>query len=148
MTDSPVPERSPRRAVSPWAPSFALLADGLVVLGFVAIGQGEHNTADGAPGLLVTASPFLLGLVIMTVATGGLRTDAHTTWSRLWPHGVVVWLGTLVIGMVGRVVADLGGAPLAFILVAAGSLALGLLGRRAVTSLPRRRWSQAASRQR
>lgn len=116
---------STRRSARPW---LALTADVALVVGFVAVGRQEHSTADGLAGLLMTASPFLVGLL-----AGSLLTWFPRSWDRLWPHGVVVWLTTLGLGLFLRVWWGLGGAPLSFILVAASVLALVLLGRRAVS---------------
>lgn len=114
-----------RRSTRPW---LAFGADLALVVGFVAVGRQEHSTADGLAGLLMTASPFLVGLL-----AGSLLTWFPRSWDRLWPHGVVVWLTTLGLGLFLRVWWGLGGAPLSFILVAASVLALVLLGRRAVS---------------
>lgn len=95
----------------------------------MALGQGQHATERGPLGLLVTAAPFLAGLLLMTGLTVG-----HRTWARVWPHGVIVWLGTVAVGMVLRVAFGLGGAPVSFVLVALGVLGVLLLGRRAVTA--------------
>ena len=108
----------------------ALLVDAVLVTVFVAIGQREHTTQNGLLGLLLTAAPFLIGLLAASVAL--CRTRAQR-WVQVWPAGVGVWLGTLVVGMVLRVVLDQGGAPLPFVLVAAGTLAVFLLGRRALS---------------
>ena len=114
-----------RRSARPW---LALTADVALVVGFVAAGRQEHGTVDGLPGLLVTASPFLVGLL-----AGSLLTRFPRTWAYLWPHGAIVWLTTLGLGLALRVWWGLGGAPLSFVLVAAGVLAVTLLGRRAAS---------------
>lgn len=60
----------------------------------------------------------------------------------MWPTGVVVWVSTLVIGMILRVVSGQGIA-VSFVIVAAIVLAVFLVGWRAVallvTTLRRRR---------
>ena len=108
----------------------ALAADLLLVTLFTALGQGQHATAGGLGRLLLTASPFLLALLLMTALTAG-----HRTWDRVWPQGVAVWLGTVAIGMALRVLWDLGGAPLPFVIVATLVLGVFLLGRRALTRM-------------
>ena len=130
MSPSPIarrvgaPGHRARRGALP-----ALAVDLLLILLFVALGQGEHATERGPLALLATAAPFLLGLLLMTGVTAG-----HRSWSRVWPHGVVVWLGTVAVGMVLRVVLGLGGAPGPFVLVTLGVLGVLLLGRRAVSA--------------
>lgn len=124
------------RSLPGWTVPVMLLVDAVLVTVFVAIGQREHTTQNGLAGLLVTASPFLIGLLVSSVAF--CRARAHR-WLQVWPAGIGVWLGTLTLGMVLRVALDLGGAPLPFVLVAAGTLALFLLGRRALTGLLLRR---------
>lgn len=130
-TDAPDTRRLPG-----WTVPVALLVDVVLVTVFVAIGQREHTTQNGMLGLLAAASPFLIGLLVSSFAL--CRARAHR-WVQVWPAGIGVWLGTLAIGMVLRVALDLGGAPLPFILVAAGTLALFLLGRRALSGLLLRR---------
>lgn len=124
--------RQPRSA--PFTPLAALAVDLLLVVLFVSLGQREHASAAGLPRLLVTASPFLLALLVMSAATRVWR-----SWDRVWPHGVLVWLGTVAGGMALRVAWDLGGAPVAFVVVATVVLGLLLLGRRAVSRVLTRR---------
>lgn len=119
---SPLPSRVP---VRPAAATVALVLDALLVLLFVALGRQEHATADGLAGLLLTASPFLVGWAVMSLVT-----SAHRSWARLWPQGVVVWAGTVALGMLLRVWWGLGHAPASFVLVAAIVLGVFLLGRR------------------
>lgn len=130
------PHDPAQRTLPGWTIPVVLLIDAVLVTVFVAIGQREHTTQNGFLGLLVTASPFLIGLVVSSFAFCQAR--AHR-WIQVWPAGIGVWLGTLALGMVLRVAFDQGGAPLPFILVAAGSLALFLPGRRALTGLLLRR---------
>ncbi|MFP3471572.1 DUF3054 family protein, partial [Micrococcus sp. SIMBA_144] len=61
----PAEHRAPRGALP--ALAVALL---LTVL-FVALGQGQHSTERGPVSLLVTAAPFLAGLLLMTGLTSG-----------------------------------------------------------------------------
>ncbi|PNL18034.1 DUF3054 domain-containing protein [Micrococcus sp. FDAARGOS_333] len=126
------PHPHAQRALPGWTIPVVLLIDIVLVTVFVAIGQREHTTQNGFLGLLVTASPFLIGLLASSF--GFCWTRAHR-WLQVWPAGIGVWLGTLTLGMLLRVAFDQGGAPLPFVLVAAGSLALFLLGRRALTGL-------------
>ncbi|MEU4316463.1 DUF3054 domain-containing protein [Nocardia sp. NPDC024068] len=107
-----------------------IAADVLLVVLFCVIGRRSHDEAIIA-GLLRTAWPFVAGLAVGWIAalvlerrrTGTEPFDA----TRLWPTGIVIWLSTLVIGMLLRVVSGQGTA-VSFIVVAAVVLALFLLG--------------------
>ncbi len=100
----------------------------LAVLVFAAAGRTSHAEGVNALGVLITAVPFLLGLLV-----GWLVGRAWRTPLRL-PVGVVVWVGTVVVGF-GVRAAFTHRLPLTFVLVAGASLALFLLGWRGVTHL-------------
>ncbi|WP_039827330.1 DUF3054 domain-containing protein [Nocardia testacea] len=108
----------------------AIGADFVLVVVFCAIGRRSHDEAV-LTGLLHTAWPFVAGLAVGWVAAILLeRRRAGTDpidGSRLWPAGVAIWLCTLVVGMLLRVVAGQGTA-FSFIVVAALVLAFFLLG--------------------
>lgn len=123
------PQASSRSTLPARTVPVALVLDLILVTTFVAIGQREHTTQNGVGGLLLTASPFVIGLFVSSALF--CRTAARR-WVQVWPTGLGVWLGTLALGMVLRVVFDQGGAPVSFILVAGSVLAIFLLGRRAV----------------
>jgi hypothetical protein len=100
----------------------ALLADVCCVLVFVAIGRASHHAGETLAGVASTSWPFLAGLAIGQVATmGWLRPFA------LLPTGVGVWLFTVAVGQVLRIVSGQGTA-LAFIVVSLLFLGLFLLG--------------------
>jgi Protein of unknown function (DUF3054) len=103
-------------------------SDVLAVLVFAAVGQSSHAEVVNALGVLSTAVPFLLGLLV-----GWLAARAWRTPLRL-PVGVAVWGGTVVVGL-GVRAAFAHRLPLTFVLVAAASLAVLLLGWRAVARL-------------
>lgn len=108
--------------------ALAVLLDTCAVVAFVVIGRASHGESGGLAGLAGTAWPFLTGL-----ATGEL---AAWRWHRpaaLAPGGVVVWLSTVALGMILRVVAGQGTA-LAFIVVALAFLGLFLLGWRLIAT--------------
>ncbi|HET9257876.1 MAG TPA: DUF3054 domain-containing protein [Pseudonocardiaceae bacterium] len=112
-------------------PATAALAAGtdvLAVLGFAITGRGSHAEAADAFGVLSTAAPFLLGLFAGWLAAGA--------WSApLRPlTGMVVWAGTVVVGL-GVRAAFTHRLPLTFVLVAAVSLAVLLLGWRGLVRL-------------
>ncbi|MFE3099967.1 DUF3054 domain-containing protein [Nocardia tengchongensis] len=112
------------------------VVDVALVLVFCAIGRRSHDEAIAA-GLLRTFWPFgtglLLGWVIsVAVAAGreGVSAAQRFDGRAVWPTGVIVWLSTLVGGMVLRAVSGQGVA-LSFVIVAATFLALFLIGWRA-----------------
>ncbi len=107
----------------------AFFLDLLVVLLFAAAGRASHDLGDDVLGVLGTAWPFLVGLVVGWVAV--LRQRGRGPW---WLDGLVVAVCTLVVGMLLRSVSG-GGTAWAFVLVATGTLVAGLVGWRAVAAL-------------
>jgi Protein of unknown function (DUF3054) len=100
----------------------AAAADLGCVLLFVVIGRANHNASGGLAGLWDTFWPFAAGAVVGLLATRFWRRPA-----ALRPTGVGVWLGTVAVGMLLRVLAGQGTA-FAFILVALAFLGLFQLG--------------------
>jgi len=107
----------------------AAVADFGCVLLFVVIGRANHHAAGGLAGLWDTTWPFATGTAIGLLATRYWRRPA-----ALVPAGVGVWLSTVAIGMLLRVVSGQGTA-FAFILVALAFLGLFQLGWRVAVSL-------------
>jgi hypothetical protein len=129
----------------PPRPLLTVITDVVLVLAFVMIGRASHHAGgglagvSGLAGIASTAWPFLTGL-----AAGEL---AVRSWRRpvaLVPTGVVVWLGTVAIGMTLRVIAGQGTA-VAFIAVALGFLGLFLLGWRAAAQVAARVTTRAGA---
>lgn len=93
------------------------------VLVFVGIGRGSHDEAGSLTGFLTTAWPFLVG--------AGAGWAVLRAWRRradaVVPVGIGVWLSTVAVGMVLRVVSGQGIA-FTFVLVALVFLGLVLLG--------------------
>jgi Protein of unknown function (DUF3054) len=114
----------------------AVAIDVCCVLVFVIIGRASHTKGESLAGIASTAWPFLAGLAGGWLVTAGLAGRAWRQPSRLWPAGVGAWLGTVVLGMVFRVVSGQGTA-LAFIGVALAFLGLFMLGWRLLARL---RW--------
>jgi len=117
-------------------PFVAFLADAALITLFAATGRASHDS-DVLTGLWQTAWPFLAALVI------------GWTISRAWRApfapartGVVVWVVVLAGGMALRALTGQGTA-LAFVIVAAVTLCLLLVGWRllvaGVARLSRRR---------
>ncbi|MGH3787260.1 MAG: DUF3054 domain-containing protein [Pseudonocardiaceae bacterium] len=113
------------QTVRPTTVTLAAGADVLAVLVFAMVGRRSHAEGVDAVGILTTAAPFLLGLLV-----GWLVVRAWRAPFRM-PVGLVVWAVVVVIGL-GLRLAFTHRLPVTFVLVAAASLALLLLGWRAV----------------
>ncbi|MGQ0574711.1 MAG: DUF3054 domain-containing protein [Pseudonocardia sp.] len=112
-------------------PTLALVADLVAVVVFAAVGRLAHGPGDGVAelfGLAATAAPFLLGLAAawaspyVRIAPAGLRA------------GCVVLASTVVVGLLLRA-AFTGRLPPSFVLVTAVTLAVLLVGWRALSML-------------
>jgi hypothetical protein len=110
----------------------ALAGDAVVVLVFAAMGRGFHGEANPVLGVLATAWPFGVGLIVAW-ATPLVRRRPLA----VWPAGLLVWLATYAVGMLLR---GLTGQGLAgpFLGVALTVLGVALLGWRAIALLVRR----------
>jgi hypothetical protein len=102
--------------------ALSVLADVCCVLVFVVIGRANHHAGETVAGVASTAWPFLVGLAVGEVAIRGWRRPL-----ALIPTGAAVWLATVAVGQVLRVLAGQGTA-LAFIVVSLLFLGLFLLG--------------------
>ncbi|UKA61100.1 DUF3054 domain-containing protein [Arthrobacter sp. FW306-04-A] len=107
----------------------AVLVDAVLILVFAAIGRDAHQRADVLTGVFSTAWPFLAGAAIAWLCARIWRVPF-----AIWPSGVAVWIGTVAGGMLLRAVTGQT-VVLAFIIVALISLAILLLGYRAVIAL-------------
>ena len=103
----------------------ALATDVLCVIVFCTIGRRSHAEGLTVSGIAETAWPFLVG-----TAAGWLLSRGWQRPAALVPTGVMVWLCTIVIGMLLRRLTSAGTAP-SFIVVASLSTALLVLGWRA-----------------
>nr|WP_274637369.1 DUF3054 domain-containing protein [Microbacterium bovistercoris] len=102
--------------------TWSLVADIVLVVVFAIIGRASHSEDVLPIGILTTAWPFLLGLVIGWGVTLAWR--APTAPVRT---GIPVWLITVAIGMLLRYLTGQGIA-LAFVIVAAVFLLITLVG--------------------
>lgn len=107
----------------------AALLDVCCVLIFVVIGRASHTQGETVAGIASTSWPFLCGL-----AAGWAASRAWRRPLALRPAGVAIWLCTVALGMVLRVVSGQGTA-VAFIVVALAFLGLFLLGWRVIARL-------------
>ncbi len=105
------------------------------MLVFCALGRRSHDEGLNLTGIATTAWPFLTGTAVGWLAARGWRRPTAVA-----PTGVVVWLSTVVIGMVLRKATSAGVAA-SFVVVATAVTALLLLGWRVAVGLTLRRRS-------
>ena len=113
------------------------LLDIVLLLIFVAVGRKVHGHRQTISGFASTAAPFLSGLVIGWLLARGWKRPVE-----LFPTAVVVWISTVVIGQVLRLIVGQGSA-MPFVLVSLGYFALTLIGWRLVFDLFNRRSSHS-----
>src|SRR6201993_1209905 len=107
----------------------SLVTDVFGVLLFCAVGRRSHDEGLNVTGIATTAWPFLTGTVVGWLVSRGWRRPTAVA-----PTGVIVWLCTVVIGMLLRKASSAGVAA-SFVVVAATVTALLLLGWRAAVGL-------------
>ena len=100
----------------------------MLVLVFALSGRTSHAEALDPAGLWGTAWPFLAGAAI-----GWLAIRAWRAPLAVWPTGVVIWVSSVLLGMLLRALTGQGTA-VAFIIVATVTLGLLLVGWRAIAS--------------
>ncbi|WNB86678.1 DUF3054 domain-containing protein [Cellulomonas sp. ATA003] len=136
--------RSAAPLTAPLAVLLAAVLDAACVVAFAAAGRSSHAEGGGVVGVLGTAWPFLVA-----GAAGWVVARAWRRPTAVWPTGVVVWAVTWAGGLALRGLAGGGLAP-AFVAVAGGVLALGLVGWRTVAMVvsgpARRRTGEPAPR--
>lgn len=114
-------------------PVMIVLDAGLVVV-FSTFGRGAHSEGLGVAQVRGTAWPFLIGLAVGWLILLATRRAPATVGS-----GVLVWLATLVVGMVIRGLGD-GRVPhWSFMVVAGVVTAVLLIGWRAIRAAVVRR---------
>ncbi|MBA8823575.1 hypothetical protein FHX42_000904 [Saccharopolyspora lacisalsi] len=111
---------------------WALIADLVVVLLFVLIGRGSHEEGNALVGVVATLWPFAVGTLVGWLVGRGPRHPVSVV-----PTGLVVWVATVVIGMVLRWATG-SGTPVSFIVVTSVFLGVFMLGWRAVALAVRR----------
>ena len=116
----------------------AVAMDLAAVLVFVGIGRAVHSDGLTVAGLASTAWPFVSGL-----AAGWLVVVVRRNDGTSLVGGLPVWISTVALGMVLRVIAGQGIA-FAFVLVALGFLGATMLGWRALVAGSRRLRSPGA----
>ncbi|MGP4055120.1 DUF3054 domain-containing protein [Mycobacterium sp. 4D054] len=103
----------------------ALAADLVCVVVFCTIGRRSHAEGLTVTGIAETAWPFLTGTV-----AGWLVSRAWRQPTSPAPTGLIVWVATIVVGMLLRKATGQGTA-VSFIVVASLTTAVLLLGWRA-----------------
>lgn len=106
----------------------ALGLDLIWVLLFAVIGRLSHGEPADPLGVLITAWPFVVALVGMTVALIGMNRPTEQLL-----NGAVLWAGTLGFGMLIRA-NDGEGVQISFVIVAGVFLALGFMGWRLIVA--------------
>lgn len=114
-----------------------LAIDVISVVVFCVLGRRSHAEGLSITGVATTAWPFLAGTAIGWLASRGWRQPTAVV-----PTGVIVWLCTVVVGMLLRKASSAGMAA-SFIVVASSVTAVLLLGWRVVAALALRRRSDA-----
>jgi len=125
----PVGDRGRRVRRAP----IAVLADIVCVIVFCTIGRRSHAEGLTVAGIAQTAWPFLAGTGVGWLLIRGWRQPFTVI-----PTGVVVWVCTVVVGMLLRK-ATSAGVQASFVVVASIVTAVLLLGWRVVAALFRRR---------
>ena len=113
--------------------ALALAGDIVCVVVFCALGRRSHAEGLTLAGIAETAWPFLSGTLAGWLIARGWRAP-----TAIAPTGVIVWLATIVVGMLLRK-ASSQGVAVSFIVVASVVTALLLLGWRGVAALVRKR---------
>jgi hypothetical protein len=99
--------------------------DVVAVLVFCALGRRSHDEGINVSGLATTAWPFLSGTALGWLLSRGWRQPTAVA-----PTGVIVWISTVVVGMLLRKASSASVAG-AFVVVASTVTAIFLLGWRA-----------------
>jgi hypothetical protein len=105
------------------------LLDLLCLVIFVAVGRSVHGHNESLGGLLNTAGPFFVGLLV-----GWVVARAWKNPLRIWPIGVVICLLTALVGQIVRLIVGQGSA-VPFVLVSVGYFVLTMLGWRLIFHL-------------
>ncbi|OBY31184.1 DUF3054 domain-containing protein [Mycolicibacter kumamotonensis] len=107
--------------------------DLVAVVLFCALGRRSHDEGVDLGGLAATAWPFLSGTVLGWVVSRGWRRP-----TALVPTGLIVWISTVLVGMILRQ-ATSAGVAWTFVVVASTVTAVLLLGWRAAVEFLARR---------
>lgn len=122
------------RSLAVWIPPLLDLA---VVTVFVLVGRRSHDEGDSLAGFLRVWWPFAAGLGLSAVVTGAW-------WHPFgWRRVVALWVGTVVLGMLGRVAIQGRDFKPSFVVVTTLFLGAGMFGWRLVARAVARRRAPA-----
>jgi len=110
----------------------SLVVDLVLVVVFVLVGRRSHAEALDIAGIWATAWPFVVAALVGWAVARAWRSPV-----AVWPTGVIVWTVTVVGGLALRVLAG-DTAQVPFMIVATVTLAVFLIGWRAIVALVRR----------
>lgn len=118
-----------RIAESPSRLGVTAALDVASVVVFVAVGRRTHEQDPGVAGLVGTAAPFLIALVVGWIV-------ARTWWAPMSLRtGLIVWAVTITGGMLLRNLVFGDGTAMSFVIVATAFTAATLIGWRLIASL-------------
>ena len=105
---------------------WSAVADVLCIVIFVAIGRRNHDEGEAASGIFRVAAPFVIAAVVGWLASQAWKKplDLQT--------GAIIWLTTIILGMILRHFVFDDGTATAFIIVATVFLCAFLNGWRAI----------------
>jgi hypothetical protein len=118
----------------------SVVLDVVLVVLFTVIGRVSHGEDLSFGGVVKVAWPFLVGTLLAWLVTAAWRRPL-----ALVRTGVPVWLLTVIVGMLLRVVSSQG-VELSFVIVAAVVLGVFLLGWRAIVTPIARRGARRSAR--
>ena len=84
-----------RPVVRPWMGALAI--DVAAVLIFATAGRRSHDDGTGLAQLASVSAPFLIGVAVAWAAVPPVRRDPLA-----WRSGIVVWVGTVALGLALR----------------------------------------------
>ena len=102
---------------------WSALADVVMIFIFVAIGRRNHDGTVDAEGVFEVATPFIIAMAMMWIIVVVRRLPPLSSTT-----GVVLWVGTVALGMIMRKVIFDGGTATAFVIVATVFLGVALNG--------------------
>ena len=104
----------------------AALIDVVAVMLFVIIGRKNHDEGSAVSGVVKVAAPFLIALALGWLVARAWRSPMTVA------TGIVVWLVTIIVGLILRKAAFDGGTAVPFIVVASLFNLATLVGWRAL----------------